>query len=508
MGSKRTKNSMINIFVIVFMQVLSLLYSLISKRIFLSEFTLSVYGVIDLFSSFFHSLMLLELGFGTILIYNLFKPIALKNDKEIRNQLAIFKTIYFYLIMIIVSISVIFAPFLYDFFNITYQDTILVYIIYFSNVLYIIIKYSTLSKISILNASQEKYIENIAIIIVDAINFVIKVVSVVIFRDIYLYIFSLLVIPSFSYFLEVLWINKHYNVKKIKLVTFKKIKESGTLHQCRNYIYATVYSLVFVAMDNIIISAMLSTDSVAYVTNYNVLLATGTQFITTIMLSLRGVMADYHYNQSSKEGFYDVFNIVTSFNFIIVSLMSVGFYVLMDDFIGLWLGQSFVISCDIFVALLIIRTLECIFEPINNVFIINGYIFKEKLPLIISALTNLFLTIILIKSIGLIGAYIATIIALFIKWYGKFYYVLGGIFNEHKGMVLFRYCSYLCLISFEMIIVNRLAKVVVPSVASLSLFTCKLVFVVFITVLVNGGIILMDKSVRNYMKNLLFNKEK
>ncbi len=113
------------------------------------------------------------------------------------------------------------------------------------------------------------------------------------------------------------------------------------------------------------------------------------------------------------------------------------------------------------------------------------------------------MTIILIKSIGLIGAYIATIIALFIKWYGKFYYVLGGIFNEHKGMVLFRYCSYLCLISFEMIIVNRLAKVVVPSVASLSLFTCKLVFVVIITVLVNGGIILMDKSVRNYMKKFI-----
>ena len=47
MGSKRTKNSMINIFVIVFMQVLSLLYSLISKRIFLSEFTLSVYGAVS-----------------------------------------------------------------------------------------------------------------------------------------------------------------------------------------------------------------------------------------------------------------------------------------------------------------------------------------------------------------------------------------------------------------------------------------------------------------------------
>ena len=162
MEFNRTKNTMINILIIVFMQVLNLIYSLISKKYFLSVFSISIYGVVDLFSSFFHSLMLLELGFGTILIYNLYKPIALKDDEAIRKQLEIFKTIYFYLIIIIVVISLAFSPFLYKTFNISYSDTVLVYEIYFSNVLYIVIKYWTLNKISILNANQEKYIENIS----------------------------------------------------------------------------------------------------------------------------------------------------------------------------------------------------------------------------------------------------------------------------------------------------------------------------------------------------------
>ncbi|WP_370778090.1 oligosaccharide flippase family protein [Holdemania massiliensis] len=508
MKSSRTKNTMINIFVIVLMQVLNLIYSLVSKSYFLSEFSISVYGIVDLFSSFFHSLMLLELGFGTILIYNLYKPIALKNNEEIRKQLEIFKTIYFYLIVIIVVVSLLFSPFIYKIFNISYHDAILVYEIYYSNVLHIIIKYWTLNKISILNASQEKYIENISLLIMDSISFVFRMIAIVVFRNIYLYMFSQLLIPSLAYLLEVIWINKHYEVGRIKLISFKFVKESGVLNQCKKYIYATIYSLVFLSMDNIIISAMLSTDSVAYVTNYNALLMTGSQFITTVMVSLRGIMSDYNLKQKSMEGFYDVFSIVASFNFVIVSLMIVGFFVLMDDFISLWLGHEYVISGTILIALLVIRMLENIFEPINSVFIINGYIFKEKWPLIISALTNFILTIILIKYFGLIGAYIATIIALFIKWFGKFYYVLSDIFKEYRIRVLLKYSVYLSLIILEMIFIKQFVNIIVPNVTSLLLFVYKFLIVVIAVLLIDGIIVIQNKSVRTYVRNTLLNSFK
>lgn len=507
-SSNRTRNSVVNIFVIVLMQVMNLIFSLVTKKLFLDVFSISAYGVVDLFNSFFSSLMLLELGFGTILIYNLYKPVALKNDEEIRNQLSVFKTIYFYLIIVIVGISLIFSPFLYKVFNITYQDVILVYLIYFSNVIHIIIKYLTLDKISILNANQEKYIENIIMLIVESINFMIKIIAVTVFKNIYIYMFSLLVLPSMTYLLEALWIEKHYNVKGIKLVSYKFIKESGALSQCRKYIYATIYSLVFFSMDNMIISIMLSTDSVAYVTNYNALLATGSQFVSMVMVSLRGIMADYRYKQKSKDGFFDIFNIVSSFNFIIVSLMTVGFFVLLDDFIFLWLGKEFIINKNILVALLMIRTLECIFEPINSIFIIEGYIFKEKISLIISAFANLFLTIILIKYIGLVGAYLATIAALLVKWFGKFYYVLKGVFKTHKNEVLRRYFTFLCLIISEMIIVNNFANKFIPDVISVQLFVYKFIYVVLMVLLVNCSIVLMNKSVRNYIANTLLNKTK
>ena len=504
----RTKNTLINIFIIILMQVLSLVYSLTSKKIYLSLFPISVYGVVDLFSSFFHSLMLLELGFGTILIYNLYKPIVLKNDEEIRRQLGAFKTIYFILIMIIVVISLCFFPFLYKVFNISYNDVILVYEIYFLNVLYIIIKYWTLNKISILNASQEKYIENLSLLIMDSISFIIRMTAVFVFKNIYLFIFAQLLIPAFAYLLEVAWINKHYNVKYIKFASLEVIRKSGVLVQCRKYIYATIYSLVFFAMDNIIISVMLSTDSVAYVTNYNALIMTGSQFVTTVMVSLRGIMADYKFKQKSNEGFFDVFNVVSSFNFVIVSLMVVGFFLLMDDFISIWLGSEYVISSSILIALLMIRMLECLFEPVNSVFIIQGYIFKEKWPLIISALTNLILTIAFIKFFGLIGAYLATIIALFVKWYGKFYYVLKNIFKKYKLEILLRYLTYLGLIFLEMFFIKSTVIWMVPEITSWSLLVYKLIIVVTLVLLMNLFIILLNKSVRNYIRNTLLYKAK
>ena len=502
MSNKRAKYTIINISVIVVMQILNLLYSLITKNLFLKEFSLSVYGVVDLFGSFFHSLMLLELGFGTILIYNLYKPLACDDVDEIRKQLSVFKSIYFYLTLVIVAISFVVAPFLFDIFSISYNDVVLVYEVYFANIFNIILKYWTLNKISIISASQEKYIENIAILFFDTIGFILRIFFVCYYKNLYLYIFAQLSLPSMAYIIETIWINRHYDVKDIKFASIKEIKNSGVLKQCKKYIYATIYSLVFVSMDNIIISSMLSTDAVAYVTNYNALLMTGAQFVIMIMMSLRGIMANYNHTEKSKEGFYGVFNIISSINYIVVALMVIGFYTLMDDFISLWLGDNYVIISEIFFVLLMIRMIESIFEPIQSVFVIKGYIFQEKYPLIISALINLFLTIILIKKIGFIGAYIATIIALIIKWASKIYYVLRYTFNSYKNEILRKYALYIVMIFIEMALISKISISIVPAVSTIPLFLAKFFIVIILFTIFNIPIIMLNKDTREYLLSM------
>lgn len=506
MSISRTKNAIINIVIILVMQVLTFIYSLVSKNLFLSEFSLSAYGVVDLFGSFFNSLLLLEMGFGTILIYNLYKPVA-DNDKEkIEKQLSIFKTIYFCLSTIIVGISLITLPFIYNIFNIAYDDKILVYEIYLANIVHVLFKYHYLNKTSILDASQYKYFSNIISIVIETVVFITKFISIVIFKNIYLFFFAQLFIPSISYYIQSLIVNKKYKIRKIKFASFGEIKECRVLRQCKKYIYATIYSLVFFSMDNIIISMVLSTDAVAYTTNYNSLFATGWQVAITIMVAIRGIMADFVNNASNNEDKKQMFDVVSSFNFIVSSLLLVGFYSLIDNFIGLWIGSNFIIARDIMLALLLVKTMDCLFEPVNSIFIIEGYIFKEKWPLIISALTNFILTILLLNKYGLIGAYYATIIALIIKWAGKFYYIVFGVFKDFKVSVISRYLIFSIVIGLEMFFINNISKTIIPNVNSIVLFVEKFLIVVIITCLIDILIILLNKNTREYIKVTLLKK--
>lgn len=506
MTNSRTKNTIKNIAVIVVMQILSFVYSLISKRLFLNEFSLSIYGVVDLFSSFFNSLMLLEMGFGTILIYNLYKPVAENNIVGIRKQLSVFKTIYFYISIIILSISLVALPFLYDIFNISYHDKLLIYEVYLSNIVYILFKYHFLNKTSIFDAGQYKYVSNIITIAVDFIVFVLKVLSVIVFNNLYLYMFAQLFLPSTSYWFMSKVIDKKYDVKDIKRATFKEVLESGALSQCRKYIYATIYSLVFSSMDNIIISMVLSTDAVAYTSNYYSLISTGWMAAVTVMSSIRGVLADYTNNVKDIDSRKDVFDLISSFNFIISSLLIVGFACLLDDFIALWVGSEYLIERNIMLALLISKTMDNLFEPINSMTVIEGYIFREKWNLIISALTNLILTIIFLYKFGLVGAYYATIIALIFKWAGKFYYVLSGVFKKYKFDIIKRYLIYIAFIGVEIYLIGHFASLVIPHVNSLVLFIYKFLIVVAIVCLINGITILFNKGTRDYIKHTLLRK--
>ena len=172
----------------------------------------------------------------------------------------------------------------------------------------------------------------------------------------------------------------------------------------------------------------------------------------------------------------------------------------------MWIGSEFIIEKDIMVALLLVKTIDCLFEPVNSMFVIEGYIFKEKWPLIISALTNLILTIIFLYKFGLVGAYYATIIALVIKWIGKFYYLVQGVFKDFKFNIILRYFIFIIVIGFEMVFVSNISSIFIPNVNSLVLFIFKFLIVVLIVCLINGILIIFNKSTRAYIRQTLLKK--
>lgn len=503
--TNRGKNTIINIIVIVVMQVTSLFYALISKRFFLNYFSISVYGVVDLFGSFFRSLMMLELGFGSILIFNLYKPISCNDEAEIRRQLSLFKTVYAIISLVILCISVVSLPFIYKVFNITYEDKLLVYEIYILNIFSILIKYYFLNKISILNAGQTNYVQNISVIITDFLSFLLKMASLLLFENIYVYIFSLLFIPSLSYIIQSKWIDRHYNVCGIKYAKISEIKDSEILNQMNKYIYATIYNLVFFGMDNIIISIKLSTDAIAYVSNYLSLINIGGTFIETISLSLRGIVADYKFRETDNNGFFLLFKYISILCFFMTSIITVGFFTMIDDFISLWIGADFLIDNSLLIVLILLRLIDSVFEPIASVFNICGYIFYEKYPLIFSALANLLFTIIFIEHFGLIGAYLGTLVAIIIKWIGKFYYILNGVFRKYRLKTVLMYLAFIIVILFEMFAINCFVGIIMSQVNSLILFIKKIILVILTTCTIDFLLVIFDKDTRLFVGKVVKN---
>lgn len=503
MNQNRSKNATLNLIIVSVLQICVLIYSLIAKNLFLKEFSLSYWGVYDLFTSFFSSLTVIETGFGAVLLYNLYKPIANDNKDEIIKQLSIFKTIYRVLSIFILVASLIALPFLYDIFNISYEDKVLVYFMYISYIIKILFIYHYTYKSSILSAGQFGYIHNGLLLIIETLSFIFKVVSIKIFHSVYLFTTSLMLIPLIMYIFENKWIDKKYQLGNIDCASFKEIKENGVFEQFKKYTYALIYAFAFNTMDNIIISNMLSTDSVAYTSNYMSIFTAANSVIIAITTSIRGIMADYMHTNKSKEGTKNIFNIVVSLNFLITALFIVGMYCEIDDFIYLWIGDKYLIARNLMLACLIVKLSDCLLEPVIAIFNIEGYIFKEKWPLILSALTNLILTIVFINLYGLIGAYIATILALVIKWLGKFYYILNGIFKDFKSQVIGRYLFNIGLIYLEIILCQKVTNALLPKIDTIYLFLLKTIIISTITFIINIGAILLDRSTRKYISKIM-----
>lgn len=504
MKNNHTKNSIINIVVVIVMQVMNFFYALVSKKVFLKYFTISILGVESLFNTFFNSLGLMEMGFSTILVFNLYKPIATDDVKEIRRQLSMFKTIYFVIATIIFVSALFISPFVFKIFNIGYLDYKLIYEMYFLQVISIVVKFYLLNKISIIRSNQNKYIENGITAIMDLIGFVARMISVLIFQNIYMYMFAQIVTPALNYVFSAFWINRHYDVKNIPFATISEIKNSEIIVQCRKYVYANLYNLVYFSMDNIIISIALSTDAIAYVSNYLVIIKTAEMVINMVSISIRGIIADYYHNNCNCDDLYEVFDVVSSFNFILVSLVSVGLYTLIDDFILLWLGEEFVIvSKSIKLILILTMMMNSLFETIVSIFVIKGYIFKEKWPLIFSAITNFVLTISLIHPLGILGAYLGTMFADVIRFFGKLYYVLFDVFKKFKKNILIDYTTYLVVCLIEMLLFEKLNLVVFSGCTSFTLFIFKVLFISLFVIFVNGMLILRKRNIKKYVKETL-----
>ena len=153
----RLINSIKNAIIAFIMNCITIIIGFIAQKIFVITLGNEYLGINGLFSNILSMLAVIELGFGSAIKCNLYKPIAQNNIKVINILMSFYKKIYRIIAIIILILGILVMPFLKHIVgDVNIKENIA--LLFFLALMDVVFSYMLTYKRSILYADQKSYI--------------------------------------------------------------------------------------------------------------------------------------------------------------------------------------------------------------------------------------------------------------------------------------------------------------------------------------------------------------
>lgn len=416
MEESRTKNSIKNISTGAIVQIINKLMAFVVRTVFIKVLNTEYLGVNGLFTNILTILSFAELGIGTAIIFNMYKPVA-ENDKEkIKSLMQLYKKSYNIIGTIVFLLGLLVIPFM----DILVKDipTIKENI----NIIYLLFLFNTASsyfftyKKSIISAHQKQSIINNFDSIFYLIKSILEILFLIITKNFIVYL-SIQILGTFlENIILSLKANKMYPYLKEKNIEkLSKVESKNIFSNVKSLIIYKFGGVIMNGTDNILISALINVNTVGICSNYVMII---TSIKTVISSALNGITAsigNLNATENSKKKEEIFYQLIFS-NYIVYSFCTIALIVLLNPFIEIWLGEKYILNISVSVALAISFFIEGLRNP--------GYVYRTTLGLFergkftpyIGAITNILISIVLCKIWGVTGIFAATSIAQLVSY--------------------------------------------------------------------------------------------
>lgn len=503
MKSERKKSSFKNMITAVSSNVLTIIVGLVAQAVFIKILGSEYLGLNGLFSNVISMLGIVELGMGSAIIYNMYKPIAEENHEKIKSLMQFYKKSYRIITLIISIIGIMIIPFIKYIVDIESVTVgINVYLVYILFLLETICSYILSYKRSMLYADQKEYITNIIHMGYTILVNTMQLTFLYFTNDYYLYLIIKVMMRLVENIVISSYVNRRYsylldnNVTKLDSKTEKDI-----FQKIRALFFHKIGTFIVSGTDNIIISKYLGLVTVGLYSNYYMIINAVQTVINHIIQATRASVGNLLVTESKTKQF-DIFNKIRFVNFWISCFSSICIFVIMDSFITIWIGYKFVLPTKVLLVLVI------------NFFIVSsrstygafkeaaGIFYEDRFVPIIESLLNIVLSIIFVKKFGLMGVFMGTIGSGLVLWcysYPKYVYnkLFGRKISDYMKETIYYFIIFILiagftyslaiLISFDNVylqfISNVLIALIVPNVIMLLLFSKDENFKYFINML-------------------------
>lgn len=407
----RTALAKKNILIGLFNKFILLILPFIVRTVLLYYLGLEYVGLNSLFTSIFTMLNLSELGVGSAIVYQMYKPYAENNVNQTNKLLNFYKKIYRLIGLVIGIIGLCLIPFLRFLINDTLPldvNLYFLYVVYLFNVCssYWLFAY----KVAILNVSQNTRIKNGIDLIAFATQYLLQIIIIILFKN---YNYYISVIPVFTIIDNLL-------VAFITKRRFPQLFASGEISKAdRSKIQNNVFSLVghkigatiITSTDNIVISAFLGLTILGVYNNYYYVMYTVITILSIIYFALLPTVGNTIVTKSKEYNLALFYNLSFA-NTWIIGWFAVCLICLYQDFITLWTGAENVFPFDIVILFVLDFYLWKIYDNVALFKDAAGIWREDILRPYIASGVNLLINIILVNLIGIRGVLISTILSI------------------------------------------------------------------------------------------------
>lgn len=487
----RTRNAMLGIIWGVANKVLTIALPFILRTVIIYKMGALYLGINGLFSSILNVLNLTELGISSAIVFSMYSPIAENNTKQIRKLLLFYKQCYQAIGVVIGVLGIFLIPFLKNFISGEYPAGINIYIVYLIHLFSVIISYLLFAyKRSLFQACQRNDVLSNINSIIAIIQYGLQIFMISKLQNYYAYLIIMPITIILNNIITAV-ISKKIYPEFYPNGKLDETERKAIWHKVKGLVFQKLGTVILTSVDSIVISTFLGLNVLAVYQNYLYIITSVIGILdvvfTVLVSGIGNVVA-----KETLEYNYEIFKKLNMSYVLIVSVCATMLSVLIQPFMMLWMKDSSYILPNIYIVLFVMYFFVYKWCDVLNVYQQACGIWYETryIPLLASGL-NLGINIILVKSIGLPGILISTIISfifvynyLYAKYIFKLYFkrFRGGLYQFVKRQIMYMLIciciSFFCWYVFNFINFHDILGLVVESI-SIAILSVLLYYLVY-----------------------------
>ena len=483
----RIKNSMRNMITSSSSNIVTIIIGLLAQAIFIKIMGIEYLGLNGLFTNIISMLGIVELGIGSAIIYNLYKPIAINDVETIKSLMNFYKKSYNIIGIVVLTIGLIIIPFL----PLIIEDVtvkINVPLIYILFLLDIVFSYFLSYKRSILYASQKNYLINLIHIGYTILLNIGQLLMLFYTKNYYLYLIVKIIVRIIENLIITYIVNKEYSYLKEDAKKLDPTIEKDIIKKVKALFFHKIGGFVVLGTDNMIISKFLGLVSVGLYSNYYMIINAVQTLFSQALVALTPSVGNLLVKENKNKTF-EVFKKIRFMNFWIATFTSVCILNMMQQFITIWIGEEYLLD-DIVLIVLVFNLFQKLMRSTYQTFKeAAGIYYEDRFVPLLESLINIIVSIIGVKLIGLAGVFIGTIISGFVLWFYSYpKYVYKKLFDRRIIDYLKETISYILLFviiafitfkisslviidnTFIKLLINTLICMIIPNLIMLMIF--------------------------------------